>query len=235
LTDVTQAGTSAWAVGIAIEDQRGRSLALRWDGVAWRDILVPGAVLLNAVAATGGATAAVQSAEGATVDADDVAVGYAGRIVAWDGSKWASAASPISDTLHAVAIAPDGAVWAAGANGRVLELMRSGGWRERGVSSAATIYDLAFGTPSEGASTTGWAVGCMPCESAAGPVGAVWRWDGSALQPDGIEGASTLFGVAVDADGVVAVGDGGQLWRRSFDRAAPVRLFAPSVWTRSGP
>jgi hypothetical protein len=84
------AAADAWAVGDAG--------ILHWDGVAWQVVPSPATAPLRAVVARA---------------AGDVWAAGDGGVLHWDGAAWSDAGAPAGH-YTALALAPDGAVWAVG-------------------------------------------------------------------------------------------------------------------------
>jgi hypothetical protein len=82
--------TDVWAVGVASDNGRGRTLTLHWDGSTWLDVPSPSGGTLRAVTAL--------SETEAWAVGSYIAGGDRTLIERWDGSRWKMVSSPSPGT-----------------------------------------------------------------------------------------------------------------------------------------
>ncbi|NGO67181.1 hypothetical protein [Streptomyces boncukensis] len=166
----------AWAVGEESRgsaDERGRPLAMRWNGARWTRSELSDAAFtggLRSVAATSpGDVWAVGSAESGP-----------GRILRFNGTRWRAVDYPHTpDTrLWAVAAGPDRQVWVTGLHEGAARLLNWNGVRWRWLDPLPVdrpeYADLTSVTVREQGDV--WVSGSQTVEAAW--VGLVARWDG---------------------------------------------------------
>ncbi|MER6675171.1 hypothetical protein [Streptomyces sp. NPDC000983] len=174
LSRISALGPSlAWAVGEeeVARASSGRALAVVWNGETWIkcDLSHLGHTRLSDVAAAGPAAA---WSVGARVK------GFS-PLLRWDGTTWQQIAFPGWDArdvqLNAVAVGPDGRVWACGEReGAVGLLCRARGrwrWLDPLPVAGATLHRVVVSTSGEV-----WV--CGERSEGGGWYGLVARWDG---------------------------------------------------------
>ena len=162
----TVGGTCNVYTGIGSCSGGGTGFALFWDGLKWRQTLVPGS--------------AHTLASVFIVSANDVwAVGKASTIIHWDGTSWATVPTPVGVTidLFSVFILPGGLDgWAVGnSTSGTANILRWSGTYPTGVWSVFPPSPPASSSKSlRGvyliSSTDGWTVGMS---------GTIFHWDGA--------------------------------------------------------
>lgn len=165
--------TYGWAVGGTCNAYTGTGtcptgtgFALFWDGLKWRQTLVPGSA---------GTLTSVF-----IVSANDVwAVGLTSTIIHWDGTSWAAVSTPagLVINLYSVFILPGGLDgWAVGnSTGGTANILRwSGTWPTGAWTVFAPNPPASSAKPLRGvyllSPTDGWTVGTS---------GTIFRWDGA--------------------------------------------------------
>jgi hypothetical protein len=211
-----------WAVGSSsshrYEGCHGRTLAARWDGRAFVEVLSPPTSMCASVEGVTGTSTRDIWAVGSTNSGRDTHLRH------WDGSVWttvpgASIAPPPSGGrsqrstgLHAVAAVSSNDVWAVGraqfsdfSRHSLIERWDGSAWRL--VDGPTATGSELFGVAALGASDA-WAVG--HAGGSGGPKTLAVHWDGTrwtVVPSPNTNASNTLRGVAAVApDDVWAVG-----------------------------
>ncbi|WP_433367837.1 hypothetical protein ACQPZX_40400 [Actinoplanes sp. CA-142083] len=236
--------SNVWAVGGVYLPTGGtsHSLALRYDGTAWRSIArtgLPGNDTLRGV--------------DAVADGDVWAVGeyrsgvirYDTLVAHWNGSAWTREATPNGNpggmnNLYGVAAA-GGTVWAVGnyidpnspANRHKLILRRTGGtWRVSAAPVVAPTYESLAAVDATGPSDA-WAVGAAT--AAFAPL--ILRWNGAtwvsmtvtAPPGTGLTGVDARTPSDVWAVGSTSAAGGAQPYVAHFDGTSWRRVVTPAL------
>ncbi len=141
------------------------------------------------------------------------AVGSHGRILFYDGVRWAFQESNTSDTLFGVGASSERDAWAVGSNGIVLHFDGSN-WRRQEKITSLDLFDVSVIDPNRL-----WAVGAN---------GTVLFFDGSRWNLQSA-GTRSLLGVAaVSPQCIWAVGDEGAWfydgeWKMQYDPGFPLQ------------
>jgi hypothetical protein len=209
-------GHDAWAVGSTRRPgAASRTLALHWDGEAWRTVATPAAgpgdAFLNAIAVLSPTDA---WAGGFARGPDEIARTL---VMHWDGRRWSIVGSPNpGDGEHVLSSASAGGtddVWFAGYS-RIESSFRSLilHWDGTGLRATYPERSLARGGAAIGAVSsdgrTALAVGGQALGN-GGTEPLVLRWDGSAWRRTGAaldaEHGTILAGVAASPSGAAWV------------------------------
>ena len=174
-------------------------LILRWDGTSWN-------------LQTGGGSYDLNGAWG--FNANDVwAVGSQGYTWHWNGSTWSAATSPTASTkISGVWGSATNDIWAAGAGGYILHYTGGTGSSAWASVSSPTTADLRYvwGRSASQVYITG-------------ASGNILRYDGSLWNRTVVTPGVTVNGIIGDANGIYAVGNGGNFFQST---AAPFGTFS---------
>jgi hypothetical protein len=241
--------SNVWAVGVVYPPRSGNyhSLALRYDGTAWRSVArtgLPGnETLLDVDAISAADVWAVGDRRATTIGSNTTLVAH------WNGTAWTVETTPTTggyDNLYGVAAA-GGTVWAVGSsvasgssgNRRKLILQRTGGtWRVAAAPTVAT-YEVLAAIDATGPADA-WAVGSASNDINSAPVAPLAvHWNGStwASMRLSAPGNTTLVGVdARTSSDVWAVGSspdvsgyGTQPYVTRFDGTSWRRVATPTL------
>jgi len=239
---------NVWAVGVAYPPTGGtvRSLAMRYDGVAWRSVPLAG---LPGDEALLGVDAVSPTDVWVVGDRRAGIFGYDTVAAHWNGTAWTREPTPNGNPdgfnhLYGVA-ATSGAVWAVGTyvdpsssiNRRKLILQRVGGsWRVSPAPIVAT-YEQLTAVDATGPADA-WAVGSATRDIQTAPlVPLALRWNGTGWASTALPatGSTALTGVDARTPGDVwAVGsssgaDGTQPYVAHFDGISWHRMATPTL------
>lgn len=165
--------TNAWAVGSYSNGGPRHSLALHWNGVAWRTVPTPpvgaGSELLKVRVLSRTDAWAVGSWE---------TTNHARRTLAlhWNGSSWRTVSTPSAGVLYDVAAVSPTSLWAVGAGSGSLLAMRWDGHAWRVVPTPVGTGGLALSGVAALSPSSAWAVGNRWTGTRMRTL--VLRWDG---------------------------------------------------------
>ncbi len=163
---------------------------IRWDGSAWTALSAPAGYDSTLNGIWGSSAANVWA-----VGSYDSTAGVTTNLLRYNGSSWASFATPTTDTLNAVWGTSSSNVWAVGTSGRIIRFNGTS-WSTVASPTTATLNSI-WGTASNNI-------------VAVGTGGTIIRYDGTSWATVASPTSSTLYEVAgVASSEVWAVGNNG--------------------------
>jgi hypothetical protein len=208
----TSAG-NAWVVGTYSVGTRARTLILRWNGTAWKQ--VPSRIISGPACCASGLVAATSAR-------DAWAVGSVGSsdntlMLRWNGATWKRVPSPTPTENHcgygtylnALAATSPRNAWVVGSEDCDTLIMHWNGisWKQV-PSPSPTCYICAYGDQLNGVAATSarnaWAIGLIGHTTGSGPL--MLRWNGTAWKQVRSPASGLTAVAAVSARDAWAIG-----------------------------